>query len=1686
MRNQFSAVLLLMIFGLFVSHAKAQTEVPTRVTDQNRTGDLPFSTSVGTSIEHVDATTGALNITLPMIKTPGRGMDWELNYRWNSNYFLMAPRTDGQGRPFWLWTIPVNSGWQTNHTYHTSTHFSIACDGNTGTFYGNDSYIYSDPAGASHSLAMQYETGPCSGPGNANGNTAGPDLTGMGMLGTGATAQAYTSKVLLADGSIEDYQDSNGNQENNGTGDTLGRTPVTIQTTSSNGNLTQTVYTYTDSNGSSQTYTINWRTISVVTNFGVSSDGWGPVTEGGNYMTVISNMVLPNGQTYAFKYEDGTGGQTSYGEITEIDLPDGGVINYTWANLSDFRLTRRYVASRTETVNGVSSTWNFAVSATYSDYDESTYTSTVTYPAVGSPPVQNQSVFTSYAGGVKDAKIYAGTASGTPLREYAVTYAVDSDPTVDDACYNPSSDLPPLRTQAVGLRPTIITTILEDGKTQAQRQIDYETFTYTYYPNHCTDTLENNYVKTYTTSRGNVSEIREYDWGFNAPGPLLRRTKKTYLHSSGNPGYTNYLSRNIVNKVLTDMVCTGTATCNGSGDQTALTQYEYDNYVAGTNALINTSGTPAPQHDYTNYSSTFTYRGNVTRVKRWRNTDGVYITDTYTYDDLGNIRAIADPLGHTTSWSYADSWYDSHCPVQTGYTGQAYPTQMTDALSHLVQVSYYQCTGLKQAHKDQNDITAGRTGTLFSYDLLGRPTLKQDTHLSTGSFGQTTNTYNDIAPVSVTTNTTVTSALSINSVATKDGLGRLIQPVLTSDPDGATQGEIGYDALGRKATASNPHRTASLPSDGTSTNNYDALSRVISVLQADGSQSFTSYALNCSTVTDEAGKKRKSCADGLGRLTQVLEDPTTLNYETDYQYDVLGNLTSATQKGGDPNSANWRVRTFTYDSLSRLVCAANPEVQVATCPSLSTGTFPVGATVYSYDLAGNLVNKTAPKANQTTASVTTTLSFCYDSVNRLTAKSYTLSATCTSPAASYFYDQTSYNGLTIANGVGRRTGMSDGSGSTAWSYDALGGVLIEQRTINGSTSLTKTTTYTYNLDESVATITYPSGRMITYTPSASGGNTASRPSSAVDVAHSISYVTQATYTPHGALFTFSNGSSISGAQSYNSRLQPMQLYYTTGTISPTTISQIQTAACPTTAATIMSRSYNFNLGTTDNGTVALATDCLVTNRTQHFDYDNLNRLKDAYTTGTTTSMTNWGETYTIDPWGNLTNIALYPGQHNSEMLNAAPASAKNQLNGFCHDAAGNLLGASCTVPTYAYDAENRLTATAGFTYVYDGDGQRVIKCSGTYPTCASGTLYWTGTGSGALDETSWTGTQTEEYIFFDGKRVARRDGTGNTVEYYFGDQVGSATVITGSTGGIQKVSMYYPYGGEISVTGPGFANNYKFTGKERDAESTLDDFGARFYASSTGRFLTPDWAARATAVPYAVFGDPQSLNLYGYVRNDPVSSADADGHAGAGVTDPEIRPLGTSAAAGAADPANSVSPDEADQEQKDARRAQGLGQQPAQNQLSEADVSKVIKQTQGSPSDPITASINTFNGLGNNATVSGDTLRAALKDNNIQAKGDNEKLLNNIDSISKSGDSVTINNHAKLTAGLVTEQKTVSFKVGTLDGHPAIKDIQGIAAGKSFIKFDVHSVGVVSTSGRQAMISIHYGGFTFQHTIGGP
>ncbi len=278
------------------------------------------------------------------------------------------------------------------------------------------------------------------------------------------------------------------------------------------------------------------------------------------------------------------------------------------------------------------------------------------------------------------------------------------------------------------------------------------------------------------------------------------------------------------------------------------------------------------------------------------------------------------------------------------------------------------------------------------------------------------------------------------------------------------------------------------------------------------------------------------------------------------------------------------------------------------------------------------------------------------------------------------------------------------------------------------------------------------------------------------------------------------------------------------------------------------------------------------NGSVNYAYDTLNRLNSAATTGTNCSVMaggtkDWATSYVVDAWGNLTakNSTLCQGE---TMASAAPAT-HNQLSTASYDSAGNLIqqaGAG-----YTYDAEGRLINGMGTAYTYDGMGERVEK--------AGSKLYWKGVGSTALMETNSSDQNPTMYVFFNGARIARVD-PGATAKYYVTDNVGSTEVETDYSGNALNQSLFFPYGVERIVQQNDTANNYRFSGKERDQETGLDDFGARYYDSVVGRFMTPDWDAKPTAVPYASFGDPQTLNLYSYVENGPLNRVDADGHDG--------------------------------------------------------------------------------------------------------------------------------------------------------------------------------------------------------------
>ncbi|HUY80629.1 MAG TPA: RHS repeat-associated core domain-containing protein [Acidobacteriaceae bacterium] len=134
-------------------------------------------------------------------------------------------------------------------------------------------------------------------------------------------------------------------------------------------------------------------------------------------------------------------------------------------------------------------------------------------------------------------------------------------------------------------------------------------------------------------------------------------------------------------------------------------------------------------------------------------------------------------------------------------------------------------------------------------------------------------------------------------------------------------------------------------------------------------------------------------------------------------------------------------------------------------------------------------------------------------------------------------------------------------------------------------------------------------------------------------------------------------------------------------------------------------------------------------------------------------------------------------------------------------------------------------------------------------------------------------------VYAVGRLIATYDQTGKGLHFYQDDPLGTRRSQSDPSGAQELTCSSLPFGDALSCSGPGAdPTEQHFTGKERDAESGNDYFFARYYSSSTGRFLSPDWAAKVEPVPYAKLENPQSLNLYAYVENDPPTGLDPDGH----------------------------------------------------------------------------------------------------------------------------------------------------------------------------------------------------------------
>jgi len=184
--------------------------------------------------------------------------------------------------------------------------------------------------------------------------------------------------------------------------------------------------------------------------------------------------------------------------------------------------------------------------------------------------------------------------------------------------------------------------------------------------------------------------------------------------------------------------------------------------------------------------------------------------------------------------------------------------------------------------------------------------------------------------------------------------------------------------------------------------------------------------------------------------------------------------------------------------------------------------------------------------------------------------------------------------------------------------------------------------------------------------------------------------------------------------------------------------------------------------------------------------------------------------------------------------------------------------------TQTFDAENRLisVAVSGQTtqFIYNGDGNLVkkIKPDGS-KTIYVGGIY-------EVDKTSG-GSVTRTVTYYP---VAGAMRINSTLYYVLKDHLGSASVVTDASGNILGEQRYYPFG-ETRVTTGTIYTDRLFTGQREMAGLGIYHFNARFYSPKLGRFLSAD-----TIVPG--YANPQSLNRFSYVRNNPLRYIDPTGH----------------------------------------------------------------------------------------------------------------------------------------------------------------------------------------------------------------
>jgi RHS repeat-associated protein len=1007
---------------------------------------------------------------------------------------------------------------------------------------------------------------------------------------------------------------------------------------------------------------------------------------------VLSEIVLPNGQSYKFSYNIN-------GEIDKVVYPTGAYQRYQHNQIPP--LTHTLVPYH-QGSRGITSRWVSPNGTGGSDESQWLYSATIFFGyrvTVTAPNgMVTETVLHSDFGGNNnfgfqparngmpfEERIYAyqgGPMLRRTLTEYTQSLASYNRPSPGTGTYTAYRNARPIKT--VNLILDTGGDALASGTTS---QYD-TTYQFTVGPDR-TQAAEYPYTLV-DQSAAQAGAIGDF-----ALGGAIRSTETTFL-----TGDINYRSRNILGLASSSVMKDAT------GAIVSQTTFAYDEPGY---PLIQYGSVPGWTDPQTNY------RGNVTTVSRWLDYPTPAWVSTHTqYDQCGSVKNVWDALDRMSQIDYSSTYAFAYPTTTTSVVPD--PSGIYGQPTAFVSMTVYDLnTGLVTSATDAN----GRTTTFEYNDPLNRVT-----KVVRPDGGWTSTSYSDIPGNNhVRTHTlqhTSPTQQVMESYQFFDKAGRASRSFANEGTTYLTA-DTQYDNLGRVWRVSNPYRTTSLtdpvnPSGLWTTTSYDVLSRPITVTTPDNAQVTTSYGANLSspyfgttvTASDQTAKARKSITDAQGRLIQVIEDPNGSSLQTDYTYDVLNNLRKVEQGS--------QLRYFGYDSFSRVIRARN--VEQAINPSLDwtdpvTGYSGWTAAV-SYDDAGNVLSRIDAR--------NVTANFTYDALNRVKTVRYVNDPQNTPGVDNYYdgYRGGIYQNVTDSKGRVWQVETIGQVRMTIDAFDVMGRVQTQRQQFwTGSAwGSSYQVQQTYNLAGQVTGKIYPSTRSVAYEYDEAGrlktfaGN--------LGDGVSRTYASDYQYNEFGGLQQekFGTATPLYHKQRFNVR----------GQLWDVRLSSVAYGVDPANGDRgAIVNYYSGNLvqggsGTDNNGQVRRQENYIPGSSfyQQTYEYDELYRLKSVAEKLNGTGGDSFKQAYTYDRFGNRTiNQALTTA--NVPRPNYTVDTNTNQLTApagynYAYDEVGNQKNDTYTGGGQrVFDAENRMTSAQGVGggqwqyYKYSGGGQRVRR-----------------------------------------------------------------------------------------------------------------------------------------------------------------------------------------------------------------------------------------------------------------------------------------------------------------------------------------------------------------------------------------